>query len=246
MECLVILSGPSGIGKTPLVKSIARLYPAVYHRYHKLVLYNDREPRPEEKDGVDYHFRTRSQIQRFNDNDRYIIIPMRNDLHALDMDELVRLTQKGDVLYEGNPYVSRTLQTHPKLAGIEIASVFLSPLSKDEINELRDQPKSISLQDSVTEIMRHKLIRRTQRQKGTLSEVDLSDIATRATSAYPEMGMAHFFDYVLPNHDGEDSENWSILPTPIGDARKTTLAFKNFLEGVITHPMEKWELETLF
>ena len=60
---LVILSGPSCVGKSPLARDLARFHPELHRRLQKLVLYNSRDPRPGEKDGVDYHFRTRAQIE---------------------------------------------------------------------------------------------------------------------------------------------------------------------------------------
>ena len=43
---LVILSGPSCVGKSPLYKSLGKLYPELRNQFHKLVLVNSRDPRP--------------------------------------------------------------------------------------------------------------------------------------------------------------------------------------------------------
>jgi len=59
---LVILSGPSCVGKSPLEKALGRFFPELRQRLQKLVLYNSRAPRPGEMDGKDYYFRTREQI----------------------------------------------------------------------------------------------------------------------------------------------------------------------------------------
>ena len=50
---LVILSGPSCIGKSPLEKALGRFFPELRRQLQKLVLYNTRAPRPGELDGVD-------------------------------------------------------------------------------------------------------------------------------------------------------------------------------------------------
>jgi hypothetical protein len=81
--------------------------------------------------------------------------------------------------------------------------------------------------------MRRKLLRRTRRQKGELSANDLKDIESRASSAYREMQEAWHFEYVIPNHDGEDSDNWEAFYYPLGDARKTLDAFAALLKGVV-------------
>src|SRR5271157_23190 len=124
---LVILSGPSCVGKSPLDKALARFYPELRQALRKLVLYNSRSPRPGEVDGVDYHFRTRVQIEALRAQIRYAVLDVRGDLQALDVEELRELLAENCAFFEGNPYVSRVLQTHPKLAGIDRLAIFLSP-----------------------------------------------------------------------------------------------------------------------
>jgi guanylate kinase len=85
---LVILSGPSCVGKSPLDKALAKFYPQLRRRLRKLVLYNSRAPRPGETEGVDYHFRTRDQVEALRTESRYAVLVVRGDLQAVDMDEL--------------------------------------------------------------------------------------------------------------------------------------------------------------
>ena len=160
---LVILSGPSCVGKSPLYKSLGKFYPELHAKLQKLVLFNSRAPRPGELDGVDYHFRTRAQV---------------------------------DALL-------------------------------------------------LTDIMRRKLLRRTRRQKGDLSAKDLENVETRASSAYRELREAWHFQYVIPNHDGEDSDHWEAFYYLIGDARKTLDAFVALLKGSIPPGVEQWEEDLL-
>jgi len=238
---LVILSGPSCVGKSPLDKAMARFYPELRRALRKLVLYNSRSPRPGEVDGADYHFRTRSQIEGLRAQSRYAVLDVRGDLQALDIEELQALLEESCAFFEGNPFVARVLQTHPKLAGIDRLAVFLSPLSKEEIVYLKDTERNVFLPDLVTDVMRRKLLRRTHRQKLELSQKDLENIEKRASSAYGELKEAWHFDYVIPNHDGEDSDNWEAFYYPIGDARKSLIAFVSLLEGRIPPAVEKWE-----
>ena len=60
---LVILSGPSCVGKSPLFACLGKFYSELNKQLHRLVLVNSRDPRPEEIDGVDFHFRTRAQAR---------------------------------------------------------------------------------------------------------------------------------------------------------------------------------------
>ena len=89
--------------------------------------------------------------------------------------------------------------------------------------------------------MRRKLLRRTRRQKLELSAKDLENIETRAGSAHRELKEACHFEYVIPNHDGEDSDNWQAFYYPLGDARKALMAFAALLENRIPPQVEKWE-----
>ena len=238
---LVILSGPSCVGKSPLEKALARFYPEIYGQLGKLVLYNSRTARPGEVDGLDYHFRARSHIEGLRSNSRYALLDVRGDLQALDLEELELLLSRGNALFEGNPFVGRLLQTHPRLANVNRFSVFLSPLSKDEISYLKGPDRNISLPDLVTDIMRRKLLRRARRQKYELSLKDLENIETRASSAYREIKEACYFEHVIPNHDGEDSDNWDAFYYPIGDARNSLLMFVGLLEGRVPAGVETWD-----
>ena len=49
MPELVILSGPSCAGKSPLFRALRQLYPQYAQNFAKLVLFNDRAPRPGEE-----------------------------------------------------------------------------------------------------------------------------------------------------------------------------------------------------
>ena len=242
---LVILSGPSCVGKSPLYKSLGKFYPELRSQFHRLVLVNSRDPRPGEIDGVDYQFRTRAQVEGLRADRRYAVLEARTDLQALNLEELESLLRRGSAFFEGNPYVARTLQVHPHLANLNRLSIFLSPLSKEEITYLKEPERNVLLEELLTDIMRRKLLRRTRQQKGELSAADLENVESRASSAYRELQGAWHFQYVIPNHDGEDSDNWEAFYYPIGDARKTLNTFVGLLQGLVPPSVEKWERNLL-
>jgi len=192
-------------------------------------------------DGVDYHFRSREEIENLKAKKHFAVLDVRGDLQALDLQELSDSLAKGDVFFEGNPFVGRALQTSPALAEVNRLSIFMSPLCREEILYLKGVEPSVSLPNLVADVMRRKLLRRTRRQKAELSLRDLEEIERRASSAYRELQEAHHFQYVIANHDGEDSENWDAFYYPLGDARAALLAFVSLLEGKTSSPVEHWE-----
>jgi guanylate kinase len=238
---LVILSGPSCVGKSPLARALARFHPELHRRLQKLVLFNSRAPRPGEADGVDYHFRTRAQIEAMRSQEQFAVLDVRGDLQALDVPALIGMLDHGNAFFEGNPFVGRLLQTHPALARVKRLAVFVSPLTREEILFLKDPARNVSLPELVTDVMRRKLLRRTRKHKGELSLKDLENIEQRAGSAFRELQEATHFEWVIPNHDGEDSDNWDAFYYPLGDARKTLLGFVDLLERRVPANAEKWE-----
>ncbi len=237
---LVVISGPSCVGKSPLLRALRNFHPECMETTRDLVLYNSREPRPGETDGVDYHFRGRAEIEAMRDYDRYVVIEARNDLQAVDVEELQHQLEGGDVLYEGNPYVARVLLKSETLADIPRLSIFISPLSGEEIR-LFKSAQSPLLAPTVTDIMRRKLLRRANRMYDALTEKQLEDVERRAKSAPSELKYAPHFDHVVPNHDGEDSENWEDFHFPIGDARRSMGAVAALLRAEPTPFAETWE-----
>jgi guanylate kinase len=174
------------------------------------------------------------------------VLDVRGDLQALDIEALKALLERRDGFFEGNPFVGRMLQTHPLLADVEQLSIFLAPLSREEIAYLKAPERNISLHEFVTEVMRRKLLRRSRRQRGELSHTDLEDVERRAGNAYLELQTAWHFQHVIPNHDGEDSEHWDAFYYPIGDARKTLEAVAGLLGGAGSPPCaERWSEDLL-
>lgn len=226
---LVVIAGPSCVGKSPLFDALRRLQPALADRLEPVVLYNDRAPRPGEIDGEHYHFRSRDAIEALEEDDRYAVLEVRGDLQAVDLEALADDLERGDALFEGNPFVARLLLEHPALAELPRLSVFVSPLGMDELERLRDA--GADLPALVTDVMRRKLLRRTRRFKGELSLPDLEEVERRAGSAWRELGFASAFDHVLVNHDGEDSEHWNAFPRPVGDAGRSLERLTALLRG---------------
>jgi guanylate kinase len=59
---IVIISGPSGVGKDTIIRELKERYPDP--RRHFVVTYKSRRPRTGEIDGVDYHFISSAEFER--------------------------------------------------------------------------------------------------------------------------------------------------------------------------------------
>ena len=242
MARLVLLSGPSCVGKGPLAKALRQHHPDLAAPLVPLILHNSRAPRPGEADGVDYHFRPRHEIERLAGSDGFVACDVRGDLQALELATIDRILESGsDAFFEGNPFVPHLLRQEGVLDRYPALTVFLSPLSRNELVFLSDPERRVDLASFVTDVMRRKLLRRTIRQKTNLSQPDLANIEARASSAITELGYAHAFDHVIPNHDGEDSENWDAFYYPVGDAFTTLAAFAALLGSEVPDNVEHWE-----
>jgi guanylate kinase len=132
---LIILSGPSCVGKGPLCQALETFYPDLYYNMQRLVLYNSRDKRPGEREGVDYYFRSREQMESMRKGENFILLNVRGDLQGLDLQELLQLLDKGkDVLFEGNPFIPQALWNNPALSSIIMQkSFFVSYFSRGNL-----------------------------------------------------------------------------------------------------------------
>ena len=77
-QVMVILSSPSGAGKTTITKKIQQKY----QNFKISVSHTTRKPRPNEVEGVDYFFVTKEEFKKkkkkmnFTNMQRYLIIIM--------------------------------------------------------------------------------------------------------------------------------------------------------------------------
>jgi guanylate kinase len=242
MSRFVVLSGPSCIGKGPLFAALRRLYPDLAARLKPVVLFNDRAPRPGEMDGVDYHFRPRHEIEALREKAGYVVVDVRGDLQALEVESIQRIMDEGfDPFFEGNPFVPSKLREAGVFDRFDALTVFLAPLSREEILYLQAPERAVDLAAFVTDVQRRKLLHRTRRQKVNLSLKDLENIEKRAASAIVEMREAPAFEHVIPVHDGEGNDNWDAFYYPIGSARVALGAFAAILQGKTPAGAERWE-----
>ena len=89
MNILLTVTGPSGSGKSTLVRELTQKYGV-----HKLVTCTTREPRPKEKDGVDYYFMS---LEKFYSH--YMLAPTEfaGNHYGIDRDKAVKEIRSNNI-----------------------------------------------------------------------------------------------------------------------------------------------------
>jgi guanylate kinase len=127
---LLIISSPSGAGKTTLTRDLLSRFPELTFS----VSHTTRKPRPAEVDGQDYHFVSREEFtQRVADNAFAEWAEVHGNLYGTALAELERCKREGrrgivfDIDYQGARQI--------KARRADAISVFVLPPSMDELKE---------------------------------------------------------------------------------------------------------------
>jgi guanylate kinase len=227
---LIILSGPSCVGKSPLLKALRRVHPEI--SFQTPIPYTSRAPRSIETEGIDYYFRSEAEVRSFPP-DRYIVGQTRAIWQAIDLLEIQKLFTNHDlIIFEIYPTLGKLFLNHPLVkktsAEFEIITVFISPATEDEIIALQKNMGFTTPENATAAIMLPKHIGRMQQQGNLLTLEVMEDLKIRASRAYDEIKMGENYIHWIINHDGEDSNNWRYTP-PIGEAGATLRRFVDIL-----------------
>lgn len=223
---VIILSGTSCVGKTPLLNALSRVYPEF--PFSRPLLYTSRARRPVEEDGRDYYFRSEREIRNLDKN-QFAIAKTRHIWQAVDVNQLIALVGTTQVvIYDIYPTLARELVNHPRVRSenkMKWQRIFIQPASFDDIYSVRRaMGGSVSMQEALAAIQVPKLIKRAQNQGIELTRDVMQDISIRAQTAWEEVLLGREYDHVIINHDGEESQNWEKTP-PVGEAGKTLKKF---------------------
>ena len=94
---MVILSSPSGAGKTTIVNLLAKS-----KKFSVSISHTTRNPRPNEIDGQDYHFVSKEEFQRLIKNDEFLeYAKVFNNLYGTSRTAVIQNLEKGNnVLFD--------------------------------------------------------------------------------------------------------------------------------------------------
>lgn len=129
---IVSISGPSGVGKGTVIEKLREMFPG----FGRSISVTSRDPRGEEKDGVEYYFRTKEEFEKLIAEGEIIEYDVYvGNYYGTPLTPLITMSGKGqDVLLDLT--VAGSLALKEKFE--ETVTIFLLPPSIEELgNRLR-------------------------------------------------------------------------------------------------------------
>ena len=126
---MVILSSPSGVGKTTLTKKIQQKYP----NFKISVSHTTRIPRSNEVDGVDYHFVSKASFKKLIDQNQFyeyakIFENYYGTLRKTVDEDIISNDLIFDIDWQGTKQLS-------KFDNLKLIKIYLIPDSKEELKK---------------------------------------------------------------------------------------------------------------
>ena len=140
---MVILSSPSGAGKTTITKKIQEKYKS----FKISVSHTTRKPRPNEVDGVDYHFISNNEFKKLIDEGKfYEYAKIFNNFYGTLKKNVDELVKKNDIIFDIDWQGTKQLS---KFTNLKLIKIYLLPPNKDELkNRLikrnQDTPEEVA------------------------------------------------------------------------------------------------------
>ena len=125
---MLVLSSPSGAGKTTISKKIQQKYPD----FKISVSHTTRKPRPNEIDGVDYHFVDEKKFKELiNENQFYEYAKIFDNYYGTSRKSIKVLQEKNynilfDIDWQGTQQLA-------KFKDLDLLKIFILPPDKDEL-----------------------------------------------------------------------------------------------------------------
>ena len=157
---LVVLSGPSGVGKDAVLARMKKLGRPFYY----VITATTRPKRVQEKNGVDYHFLSRKEFQKKIDKHQFLEwANVYGNYYGVPKDEITSVLSKGvDTIVKVDVQGAATIkQILP-----QAVFIFLIPPSVEELEKRLQKRSSESSKD---------LALRLEKAKGELKSLPLFD-----------------------------------------------------------------------
>ena len=127
-QVMVILSSPSGAGKTTITKKIQQKY----HSFKISVSHTTRKPRPNEVEGVDYFFVTKEEFEKKKEkNEFYEHAKIFDNYYGTSKKSVTDiLEKKNDILFDIDWQGTQQLS---KFSELNLVKIFILPPNKEEL-----------------------------------------------------------------------------------------------------------------
>ena len=124
---MVILSSPSGAGKTTITKKIQEKYKS----FKISVSLTTRKPRPNEIDGVDYHFVSNDEFKKLIEEGKfYEYAKIFNNFYGTLKKNVDELIKTNDIIFDIDWQGTKQLS---KFSNLKLIKIYLLPPNKDEL-----------------------------------------------------------------------------------------------------------------
>lgn len=174
---LLIISGPSGVGKDSVLRALKERNLQLHH----VITANTREPRPDEKEGVDYFFVSRERFKEMIENGELLeYSEVYEDYKGVPKSEVRKaINTNKDVIFRLD------VQGAEKIKSIypQAISIFLTPSNQDE----------------------------WLKRLGGRRLANEKDLDTRIETVQKELGTINQFNYVVVNAQGKLEETVNII-----------------------------------
>jgi len=127
---MVILSSPSGAGKTTISKKIQQKY----QNFKISVSHTTRKPRPNEVEGIDYYFINENDFKnKIKNNKFYEYAKIFGNYYGTSKESVLNLLKnKNDVLFDIDWQGTQQLS---KFKELSLLKIFILPPSKEELKK---------------------------------------------------------------------------------------------------------------
>ena len=126
----IVLSSPSGAGKTTITKKLSQKYPNIKIS----ISHTTRKPRPNEIDGVDYHFVSREEFEKLiKKNNFYEYAKIFDNYYGTSKNSVNKLHRENyDVVFDIDWQGTKQLSEFQEL---NLIKIFILPPDKDELKK---------------------------------------------------------------------------------------------------------------
>lgn len=205
---LVVVSGPSGVGKGPTIDWLKKLYLPDLCQVHIRKTQTARHTGKE----ADIGFANGTG----RDGGQYYTFSCRGAEQRLSLDELDNAIATHDVVLLESYYTTLPFLKRYCASTCDVVSTFISPVSLDDLRPAKKTASSLgstvglesSLDDCVVNPMLDALVRRAAQEGKTYSTALLGDLMVRAKDSLNELRYAHNYSWIIPNHCPESNHAW--------------------------------------